>query len=67
MVYKALLLLGNEVHPNDLETCQSLKKGENVIVKFKGEKLKYKVINIKAIKSKSKELGKLKFPIILYF
>ena len=61
LFYKALLLLGNKVYPDDLETCQTLKKRENVIVKFKGEKLKYKVIGMETIKNKSKELNELKF------
>ena len=57
----------NEVYPNDLEACHRLKKKENVIIKFKGRKLKYQVINsMKIMKSKSKELNELKFSNNLY-
>ena len=67
LVCKALALTGNEVYPDDLEVCHRLKKKENVIVKFKSRKLKYKVINIRKImKNKSKELNKLKFSNNLY-
>ena len=60
LVCKALSLTENEVHPDDLEAC--FKKKENVIIKFKSRKLKYKVINNRKImKNKSKELNELKF------
>ena len=58
LVCKALSLAGNEVYPDDLEACHHLKKKENVIIKFKSRKLKYKVINNrKRMKNKSKELN----------
>ena len=64
---KALPLAGNEVYPDDLEACHRLKKKENVIIKFKSRKLKYKVINNRKImKNKSKELNELKFSNNLY-
>ena len=64
---KALPLTGNEVYPDDLEACHRLKKKENVIIKFKSRKLKYKVINNRKImKNKSKELNELKFSNKLY-
>ena len=67
LVCKALSLTGNEVYPNDLEACHHLKKKENVIIKFKSRKLKYKVINNRKImKNKSKELNELKFSNNLY-
>ena len=45
----------------------SQEKNENLIVKFKSKKLKYKIINNKKIiKNKSKELNKLKFSNNLY-
>ena len=44
-----------------------LKKKENIIIKFKSRKLKYKVINNrKVIEKKSKELNELKFSNNLY-
>ena len=62
LVCKALSLTGNEVYSDDLEVCHRLKKKQNVIVKFKSRKLKYKVINNRKImKNKSKELNELKF------
>ena len=65
LVCKALSLTENEVHPDDFEAC--LKKKENVIIKFKSRKLKYKVINNRKImKNKSKELNELKFSNNLY-
>ena len=67
LVCKVLPLTGNEVYPDDLEACHCLKKKENVIIKFKNRKLKYKVINNnKIIKNKSKELNELKFSKNLY-
>ena len=61
-VCKALSLTENEAYPDHLEACHHLKKKENVIIKFKTRKLKYKVINNRKImKKKSKELDKLKF------
>ena len=58
LVCKALSLTGNEVSPDDLEACHRLKKKENVIMKFKSRKLKYKIINNRKImKNKSKELN----------
>ena len=55
-------MTGNEVSHNDPGACHRLKKKENVIVKFKSRKLKYKFINNKKImKNKSKELNELKF------
>lgn len=52
---------GNEVNPDDLEACHRLQKRENVIIKFKSRKLKYKIINNrKTMKNKFKELNKLK-------
>ena len=67
LVCKALSLTENEVHPDDLEACHHLKKKENVIIKFKSRKLKYKVINNRKImKNKSKELNELKFSNNLY-
>ena len=67
LVCKALSLTGNEVYSDDLEVCHRLKKKENVIVKFKSRKLKYKVINNRKImKNKSKELNELKFSNNLY-
>ena len=62
-----LSLTGNEVYPDDLEACHCVKKKENVIIKFKSRKLKYKVINNRKImKNKSKELNELKFSNNLY-
>ena len=62
-----MFLTGNEVYPDDLEACHRLKKKENVIIKFKSRKLKYKVINNRKImKNKSKELNELKFSNNLY-
>ena len=62
LVCKALSFTGNEVYPNNLEACHRFKKKENVIVKFKSRKLKYKVINNRKImKNKSKEWNELKF------
>ena len=67
LVYKALSLTGNKVYPNDLEACHCLKKNENVIIKFKRRKLKYKIKNNRKImKSKSKEFNKLKLSNNLY-
>ena len=67
LVCKALSLTENEVHPDDLEACHRLKKKENVIIKFKSRKLKYKVMNNRKImKNKSKELNELKFSNNLY-
>ena len=67
LVCKALSLSGNEVYPDDLEACHHPKKKENVIMKFKSRKLKYKVINNRKImKNKSKELNELKFSNNLY-
>ena len=67
LVCKALSLTGNEVYPNNLEACHHFKKKENVIVKFKSRKLKYKVINNRKImKNKSKEWNELKFCNNLY-
>ena len=67
LVCKALSLTGNEVYPDDLEACHRLRKKENVIIKFKSRKLKYKVINNRKImKNKSKELDELKFSNNLY-
>ena len=58
LVCKALSLTGNEVSPDYLEACHRLKKKENVIIKFKSRKLKYKIINNRKImKNKSKELN----------
>ena len=55
LVSKALSLIRREVSPDDLEACHHLKKKENVIIKFKSGKLKYKVINNRKImKKKSK-------------
>ena len=39
LVCKALSLTRNEVCPDDLEACHRLKKKENVIVKFKKQKV----------------------------
>ena len=67
LVSKGLSLTGNKVYPDDLEACHRLKKKENVIIKFKSRKLKYKVINNRNImKNKSKELNELKFSNNLY-
>ena len=67
LVCKVLSLTGNEVYPDDLEACHCVKKKENVIIKFKSRKLKYKVINNRKImKNKSKELNELKFSNKLY-
>ena len=67
LVCKALSLSGNELYPDDLEACHHPKKKENVIMKFKSRKLKYKVINNRKImKNKSKELNELKFSNNLY-
>ena len=67
LVYKALSLTGNKVSPDDLEACHLFKKKENVIIKFKNRKLKYKIINNRKImKNKSKELNELKFSNNLY-
>ena len=67
LVCKVLFLTGNEVYPYDLEVCHCLMKKENVIIKFKSRKLKYKVINNRKImKNKSKELNELKFSNNLY-
>ena len=67
LVCKALSLTVIEVYPNDLEACHCLKKKENVIIKFKSGKLKYKVLNNrKIIKNKSKELSELNFSNSLY-
>ena len=49
LVCKALSTTENEVHPDDLEAYHCLKKKENVIIKFKSRKLKYKVINNRKI------------------
>ena len=55
------------VFPNDFEACHRLEKNENVIIKLKSRKLKYKVINNrKVIKKKIKQLSKLKFSNNLY-
>ena len=67
LVCKALSLTGNDVYPNDLEACYCLKKNENVIIKFKSRKLKYKIMNSRKImKNKSKEFDKLKLSNNLY-
>ena len=67
LVCKALSLVGKKVSPNDLEARHRLKKKENVIIKFKRRKLKYKIINnMKIMKNKSKELNELNFPNNLY-
>ena len=58
LVCKALSLARNELYLDDLEVFHRLKKKENVIVKFRSRKLKYKVINNRKImKNKSKELN----------
>ena len=36
-------LTGNKISPDDLQACHPLKKKENVILKFKSSKLKYKL------------------------
>ena len=62
LVCKALSLTGSGVSPNNIESCHHLKKKENIIIKFKSRKLKYKIIdNRKIMKNKSKELNELKF------
>ena len=62
LVCKALSLTGNGVSPNNIEACHRLKKKENIIIKFKSRKLKYKIIdNRKIMKNKSKELNEVKF------
>ena len=67
LVCKALSLTGSEVYLDDIETYHRLKKKENVIIKFKSRKLKYRVIkNRKIMKNKSKELNDLKFSNNLY-
>ena len=67
LVCKALSLTGSEVYLDDIEAYQRLKKKENVIIKFKSRKLKYRVIkNRKIMKNKSKELNDLKFSNNLY-
>ena len=67
LVCEVLSLTGDEVYPDNLEACHRLKKKENVIIKFKSRKLKYKVINNRKImKNKSKELNKLNFSNNLY-
>ena len=43
-ICQALSLTGYEVKPDDLQTCDRLKKKESVIVKFKCRKLKQKVL-----------------------
>ena len=49
LIFKALSLTGNKISHDDLEACHRLKKKENVIVKFKSRKLKYKIINNRKI------------------
>ena len=67
LVCKALSLTGSEVYLDDIEAYHRLKKKENVIIKFKSRKLKYRVIkNRKIMKNKSKELNDLKFSNNLY-
>ena len=44
LVCKALSLTGSEVYLDDIEAYHRLKKKENVIIKFKSRKLKYRVI-----------------------
>ena len=36
---------GNDVNPNDPQACHRFKKKENIIIKYKNNKLKYKIIN----------------------
>ena len=43
-ICQALSLTGYEVKPDDLQTCDRLKKKESVIVKFKCRKLKQKTL-----------------------
>ena len=58
LICKALSLTENEVSPNDLEACHRLRKKENVIIKSKSRKLKYKVINKRnKMKNKFKDLN----------
>ena len=58
LICKALSLTENEVSPNDLKACHRLKKKENVIIKSKSRKLKYKVINKRnKMKNKFKDLN----------
>ena len=62
LVCKALSLTRNKVSLDYIEVCHHLKNKENVIVKFKSRKWKYKIIyNRKIMKSKSKKFNKLKF------
>ena len=62
-----LPLTRNEVSPDDLEACHRVKKKENVIIKFKSRKLRYKIINNeKIMKKKSKKLKGLEFSNNLY-
>ena len=61
-ICQALSLTGYEVKPDDLQTCDRLKKKESVIVKFKCRKLKQKVlVNRKNLRNKSEDLRQLKF------
>ena len=49
LILKALSLTGNKISRDDLEASHRLKKKENVIVKFKSRKLKFKIINNRKI------------------
>ena len=67
----------NDVNLDDLEACQHLKKKENVIIKFKKRKLRYKgqlrklrykiINNWKTMNNESKELYELIFQIVYNF
>ena len=57
---RALSLTGNKVSPDDLNASHRLKKKENVIVKFKSRKLKYKIINNRKImKNKNQKVERI--------
>ena len=60
LVCRALSLTGNKVSPGDLNASHRLKKKENVIVKFKSRKLKYKIIsNRKIMKNKNQRVERI--------
>ena len=50
-------LAGNEVKPDNLQDCHSLKKEETVIIKFKCRKYKWRVlVGRKNLQNKSEDL-----------
>ena len=61
-ICQALSLTRHEIKPDDLQACHRLNKKESVILKFKCNKLKNKVLaNRKNFQNKSEDLRQLKF------